>query len=238
MRKIKCLSVVLMITVFVSLFSGCSERVVPDIYGKNEADAIKILEEAGYVPVVEHEYRETEERGKVFKSRPAVASAAKPGSEVVVYISDGPEKQTAKNAYIEWTTIGKTKDILNFYLPYVDKGVLYINCHNVILQDGITWQKSDEEGISIAEVSLTKDFKETIPAKVKYGKEYVAPFEEQQFTIGIPLADLGDELPALLCVRLNAIKDVVEEDSEVVEIIPEGMEVEEEKVRVDFTITW
>lgn len=238
MRKIKYVCVVLMIAVFVSLFSGCSRNEVPDIYSKSEQEAVKMLEDAGFVPVVEYEYREIEEKGKVFKSKPAVTASAKKGSEVVIYISKGPEKIVAKNAYSEWTTIGKNQDTLNFYLPYIDKDVLYIDCYNVILKDGITWQKSGEEGISVAEVSLTKDFEKTIPAKVKYEKEYVSPFEEQKFIIGIPLEELGTDLPNLVCVKLNVVKDAVEEDKKFVEIIPEGMEVEEEKVRVDFNIEW
>ncbi len=239
MRKIKYVSVVLLIAVFVSLFSGCSRPEIPDIYSKSEEEAVKLLKDSGFVPVVEYEYREIEEKGKVFKSNPAVTATAEKGSEVVIYISKGPEKIVAKNAYSEWTTMGKNENNIDFYLPYVEKGILYIDCFSVVLKDGITWEKGEEDGISVAEVSLTKDFAKTIPVKIKYEKEYVAPFEEQGFVIGIPLEELGEELPELLCVRLNVTKDEAqEEQEEFIEVVPEGIEFEEDKVRVDFIIEW
>lgn len=239
MRRIKHLSVVLMLAVFVSLFAGCSRPQVPDIYGRSEEQAVKILKDAGFVPKVYYEYREKEEKGKVFKSNPGIEAVAKQGSEVVIYISKGPEKIIAKNAYSRWTTMGKNEDSWSFNLPYVDKDVLYIECVKVILKDGITWQKSEEDGISVAQASVTENFEKSFPVKVRYDKEYVAPFEEQSFVIEIPLEELEEELPELICVRLNVTKDETEEEEEgFIQVVPEGMEIEEEGIRVDFTVDW
>ena len=231
MRKMKNVSVVLIIAIVVSLFSGCGRPEVPDLYGMTEGEAVKTLKEAGFVPIVEKEYREIEERGKVFKSSPTVTATAKKGSEVVIYISKGPEKIVAKNAGNK--SIAKN---LSFNLPYVDKGVLYIECFDVAFKDGITWEKS-EDGISVTEASLTNDFEKTIPAKIKFEKEYAAPLEKQNFIIGIPLEELGEELPKSLSVRLNVKKDELPEGT-VSELVPEDLALEKEGIKVIFSIEW
>ena len=210
MRKEKYVSILLIITVLFTLLTGCTSRVeVPDILNRTEAKAIEMAEKAGLVPIIEYEYRDKEEKDKVFKTNPSVNSVVESGSEVVIYISKGPEKIVAKNSYIRWTSMGKTEDSWNFNMPYIDRSILYIDCYKVALKDGITWQKSLENGVSVGEVSLTEDFSETFPVKVKFTKEYAAPFEEQSFVIEIPIEEIGVEKPEMLCLRLNAVKDEV-----------------------------
>ncbi len=230
MRKIKYISVILVIAVLILLLAGCSRIEVPDILSKSEEKAAEMVKKEGLVPIVEYEYREKEEKGKVFKAIPGVNSIVESGSEVVIYISKGPEKIIAKNAYSRWTSMGKTEDSWNFNMPYVDKGVLYIDCNKVVLKDGITWQESEEAGVSVAELSLTEDFEKTVSAKVKFEKKHIAPFEEQSFVIAVPLEDIGVEKPELLCFRLNAAKDGEE--------FEQPDEETEEGIRIDFTIEW
>ena len=221
MRKTKLISTLLLITTFVSLLTGCARTEVPDIMDKKEAKAVEMVKEAQLVPLVEYEYREDDEKGKVFKTRPKITASVKKNTEVVIYVSKGPEKLVSKNAYCKWTTMGKNKDKWGFTLPYVDKGILYIDCNDVILSDSIKWTKSDEDGISSAEVSLTEEFEEVVSAKVKYEKESVEAFEPQRIIFAVPLEDLKEEKPANLSFRIPWEKNGDSED-----------------FRIDFNITW
>lgn len=221
MRKQKIILTFLLITTFASLLTGCARTEVPDIMEKEEVKAVEMVKEAGLIPIVEYEYREDDEKGKVFKTRPKITASVKKNTEVVIYVSKGPEKLVAKNAYCKWTTMGKNKDKWEFTLPYVDKDVLYIDCHNVVLSDGIKWEKSDEDGISRAEVSLTEEFDIVVPAKVKYEKEEVEAYEPQHIIFAVPLEELKEEKPANLSFRIPWEKNGDSED-----------------FRIDFNIIW
>ncbi len=233
MKGIKYICLTLVITVFVSLFSGCTKRVkVPDIMDKNEKQAVEMIKDAGLVPIVEYEYNDTDKKGEILKVSPRIGNNAELGSEVIIYISKGPEKVVAKNAYR--AIIAENLD-LGF--PYVDKNTLYIECYNVAFKEGVTWEKSEEDGVAVTEASLTKDFEETIPAKIKYEKGYTAPLEKQNFVIEIPAEYLGEELPESISVRLNLIKDELPE-GKVEELVPEEMQLEKDGIRIDFMIEW
>ncbi len=221
MKRTKNMSALLLTAVLVSILTGCTRTEVPDIMNKKEAKAVEMVKEAELIPIVEYEYREDDEKGKVFKTRPRITASVKKNTEVVIYVSKGPEKIVAKSAYCKWSAMGKNKDKWEFTLPYVDKGILYIDCHNVVLSDSVKWEKSSEEGVGIAEVSLTEDFEEIIPAKVKFDKEAFASYEPQRLILAVPVEALKDEKPATLSFRLAAEKNG-----------------KREGVRVDFTITW
>ncbi|MBQ3023003.1 MAG: PASTA domain-containing protein [Clostridia bacterium] len=221
MRKKNHISKVLLIALVLLLLCGCERIEVPDVIDNTEKTAVKKIEKAGLIPIVEYEYRDRDEKDKVFMTSPRILTTVKKNSEVVVYISKGPEKIVAKNAYCKWTSMGKTEDKWEFILPYVEKGILYIDCHNVVLKDSIEWQKSDEEGVTIAQVSLTEDFEVSVPAKLRYEKKSTAPFEAQRFVLEIELAELGEENPEELNFKLPALKNGVSED-----------------IRLDFSVTW
>ena len=142
-------------------------------------------------------------------------------TEVVIYVSKGPENIVAKNAYCKWISIGKSKEKWGFTLPYVNKGVLYIDCNDVVLSESIKWKKSSEEGVGIAEVSLTEDFEQTTLAKIKYEKEESAPFEPMHIILAVPIEELKEEKPSALYFKLATEKNGESED-----------------IRVDFTLTW
>ena len=217
MRKTKLILTILLII----LLTGCARTEVPDIMDKKEEKAVKMVKEAQLVPIVEYEYRENDEKGKVFKTRPKITASVKKNTEVVIYVSKGPEKLIAKNAYCKWTTMGKNKDKWGFTLPYVDKGILYIDCNEVVLSDSIKWKNSGEELISSAEASLTEEFEEIVSAKIKYEKEFLEAFEPQRIIFAVPLDELKEEKPANLSFRIPWEKNGDSED-----------------FRIDFNITW
>ena len=221
MRKTKYISIFLVISVITAIFSGCGRVAVPDLIGKGEEEAVQMVKDAQLVPIVEHEYRDDDEKGKVFKTRPRMDVRLKKNSEVVMYISDGPKKIVSKNAYCKWTSFGTSKDKWGFTLPYIDKGILYIYCNDVVLTDNIKWQKSDEESVSMAEVSLTENFESPVRAKVKYEKEYVAANEKQQIIFAVPVEDLNERKPSNLSFKVDWEKNGVPE-----------------KFKIDFEITW
>ena len=221
MRVKKLITTLLLVTVFAAVLTGCSRTEVPDIMNKKEEKAVEMVKEAQLIPIVEYEYRETDEKGKVFKTRPKITASVKKNSEVVMYISKGPEKIISKNAYCKWTTMGKNKDAWGFTLPYVDKGILYIDCNNVVLSDSIKWIESSEESVSSAQASLTEEFEEAVAAKVKYEKEFVKATEPQRIILAVPVEELQEEKPENLSFKIPWEKNGVRED-----------------FRIDFNITW
>ncbi len=221
MRVKKSISIILLIAVIASLSAGCGRVEVPDIMGKDEKTAVKMVKEAQFVPIVEYEYRDSDEKGKVFRTRPKANATAKKNSEVVIYISQGPENILSKSAYCQWTSMGKTNDKWEFTLPYIDEGVLYIDCQNVVINDLIEWIESDETSVSSAEVSLTEDFAVSIPAKIKFSKDVVDAGEAQRVIFAVPVADIKAESPEKLFFKFNWNKNGVSEE-----------------FKIDFNITW
>ena len=77
---------------------------VPDVAGKSEDDAQKILEDAKLVVENEAKYDDTVEAGKVISTDPAAGTEVTEGSKVKMYVSKGKERVEVPNL------VGKTYD--------------------------------------------------------------------------------------------------------------------------------
>ena len=64
---------------------------VPDVVGKTEAEARVLLENEGFTMFKELTASDTVEKGKVVSQNPLGATRASQGSQIIVYISDGPD---------------------------------------------------------------------------------------------------------------------------------------------------
>ena len=78
------------VTLYVS--TGSEKNVVPSVIGDTEEEARILIERSGFVVGdVRHGNSDTD-RGKVYDQSPKASSKVAMGSEIVIYISDGPSK--------------------------------------------------------------------------------------------------------------------------------------------------
>lgn len=88
--------VVIITTIFVLIpyITSAKQEAIPDVSGYGVTEAIKTLQDAGFVVSDEQreEASETVEEGKVTKTNPAAGSIRKEGTEVILYISLGDTK--------------------------------------------------------------------------------------------------------------------------------------------------
>lgn len=80
------------IKVIVSTGKEVKEVEVPDVTGKDEAEAEKILAEKKLVAESEGKYDDTVESGKVISTNPSEGAKVKEGTKVKMYVSMGPDK--------------------------------------------------------------------------------------------------------------------------------------------------
>ena len=87
-----------------SLGKEAKKVAVPNVVGKSEDEAQKILEEAKFVVVNEFKYDDSVEAGKVISTDPAAGVELKEGAKVKMFVSKGQEKVEVPNL------VGKTYD--------------------------------------------------------------------------------------------------------------------------------
>lgn len=92
------------IKVVVSLGEEAKKVSVPDVTGKSEAEAEKLLQDAGLSVQNEAKYDDNVEAGKVISTDPVAGTELTEGSKVIMYVSQGKEKVEVPNL------VGKTYD--------------------------------------------------------------------------------------------------------------------------------
>jgi eukaryotic-like serine/threonine-protein kinase len=70
---------------------------VPDVRGKTEANAERVLDEKGFVVVIERIFSTTVDRGNVVRTDPANGTSLQPGETVVMNVSLGPKHFACPN---------------------------------------------------------------------------------------------------------------------------------------------
>lgn len=224
----RILSVFLLFALVVS-FSGCFDSItsteefvaVPDILGTDEEVAKSVLSNTGLIPQIKYKYDNEVKAGNVIKTKPEAGEKVSKNEKIKVYISKGPSHIEASDARITWYNISYGDDDWEFYTPYIEDEVLYIECHDVMFCESIMWQDNYDEGIIIGDASIKDTFDKTVPCTAVYEKQYWDAYEPQDFTLEIPLSDLNVERPTEMHILLCA-----EVDYEYTEI------------NVSFTFTW
>ena len=92
--------VVIITTIFVLIpyITSSKQEEIPDVSGYNVTDAIKALQDAGFIVLDEQreEASETIPEGSVTRTSPAAGSIRKEGTEITLYVSLGEEKKEQK----------------------------------------------------------------------------------------------------------------------------------------------
>lgn len=199
----KLLSIVLVLT-FILCLSGCSlgSFKVPDVQDVEQSVAENILSSNGFIPSIKYEYNDITEEGNVIRTDPSCDSVTAPNSKITVYVSKGPSYVAASNSRAQWYYLSSGEDTWNFNNPYIDNGVLYINCYAVSFACPMKWQDRYGKGEIIGIASVTDTFDKTIPVSAKYEKQSWAANETQSFILEIPLKDLDTSKPTDMYLRL------------------------------------
>ncbi len=157
--------------------SGIAEKLieVPDVTGKDEEDAQKELEDAGFkVGTSEAEYDDGYKAGEVIRTSPAAGSEAAKGAEVIMTVSKGTEKKTVPNV------IGKKdetaqKELISAGLVIGEVGYEYDDkvAKGKVVSQSIAGGKKVEPGTSIKiVVSNGKKPEEKVTVPNLSGKTY------------------------------------------------------------------
>lgn len=85
------------VRVVVSTGKEIQNVAVPDVVGKTEDEAQKMIEDAGLIVDVESSYDDNVESGKVISASPSVGVEVKEGSTVTIVVSKGAEKVSVPN---------------------------------------------------------------------------------------------------------------------------------------------
>lgn len=85
---------------------------IPDVENRTEADAIDVLERAGFVVKIDYEASDEIPEERVVRTAPAANSFAEEGSEVTIYISSGEEDKYTRVPNLLGKTEAEAESIL------------------------------------------------------------------------------------------------------------------------------
>lgn len=151
------------VTVIISSGKVAEEKEVPNVSGKSQSDAIKELEDAGFVPKVSG-YETSTEFGKdeVISTNPAGGTMAPEGSEVGMLLSSGEDKPTIPEV------VGKSRSDAESQLSQLGLIVTVEEEYNDSYGEGKVFYQSKAAGTRVPEGT-------TIVIKVSKGKKPVKP---------------------------------------------------------------
>lgn len=82
--------------IIIKVSAGAEEKEIPDVKNYEDAQAVTILQEAGFTVTHAYEYSEEIDKDKVVRTEPAAGSMAKEGSKVTLVVSNGKEEKNAE----------------------------------------------------------------------------------------------------------------------------------------------
>jgi beta-lactam-binding protein with PASTA domain len=106
--------------VTITVSQGAEMVPVPYVVDKKKADAISSLQQAGFKVTPKDQPSPTVEKGVVVDQKPAGGQTAPKGSEIVIYVSSGPEmvtvpdvsSMTVKDAKAKLVSLGFVPDVI------------------------------------------------------------------------------------------------------------------------------
>src|SRR5207237_7604237 len=96
-------------TITLTVSSGTGQANVPNVVGRDSADAANILGQAGFKTTTKTQSSDTVDAGKVISTSPAPGAKATKGSTVTLIVSSGPSPTTTEPATS--TTSGNTATV-------------------------------------------------------------------------------------------------------------------------------
>lgn len=208
------------ITLYICKDDRGQKVVIPDVDGLDINTAKTLLAGKGLVPKIEYEYINDYEYDEVFKTVPAVGSEVYEEDIVTVYVCKGPKyyqlsKSVAKiwnvegiNNFVWYSDAEDGEGTKGFYNPYAKEGYLYIDMYLKC-----TSVYSIEFYKDFGTASINDTFDKTVPITVIYDSAVVNnKGERTDFTLKIPLTDLGVQKPTNLIVEFDFLVNGVRKD--------------------------
>lgn len=182
---------------------------VPDVANVDEETAKKVLTSNQLIPSITYEYSDTVIVGNVTRTEPEIGSVVEPNSKITVYLSYGPSYVEASNVTIELDGIGYGPSIGSCSV-YREADKLYIDCREFkynpwsVTSYTVGWHDPNNTGSIQGIASLTNNYYQSVPVSAKYSVNSWDGWDSQDFTIEIPLIDLGVDRPVLMHITLYA----------------------------------
>lgn len=150
------------------------------------------------IPNIKYENSNYVLQGNVIKTVPKVGTAVTKNTKVVIYVSKGTSLIVSSDARMEWYG---NQDDWQFHAPYIENGILYIEC-TVAFGYNMEWQDRYNEGKIIGIASVNDTFDKVVPVSASYEKKSWKKGESQSFTLEIPLTDLNVSQPTDMYIAL------------------------------------
>lgn len=212
MKRIELLGIILIMALLLSACgTGASTNqtgnmvTIPDVTNTDEATATNILSSNGLIPVITKEYSDEVEFGTVISTTPPAGTSVEKNGKVDVMVSKGPAYIQSKDSTIQWYHVGSNEDEWSFNSPYIEEGVLTIDCE-VTFGTSFKWKNG-----GFGNASITDTFDKRVPIQLEADKTVKAG-EKTKLKILIPVTDLEVQKPTTLYVELVALIDGDEED--------------------------
>lgn len=196
---------------------------LPDVSGTDFDSAKAVLINKGFLIIVKEKYSDTVKPGDVIGTEPKGEIMLEENSKVILLVSKGPHKITAKNATISWNSIDiNNPDDWNFAAPQIIDDFLYIYCSPTF---GTTFTF---KSTGFGNASITDSFDKKVPItlvddalrKFPENKE-VKKGEETEFYLRIPMAQIDSDRPTHIACELAILVGK-----------------QEKNISVEFNISW
>lgn len=174
---------------------------VPDVANVDEETAKKVLTSNQLIPTITYEYSDTIIVGNVTRTEPKIGSAIEPNSKITVYLSYGP-------SYVEPSNVTLSYKDMDSYSVYRKGDKLCIEFKGFgynpwgVRDSFAEWDDPNNTGYIRGIVSLTSSFYQSTPVSGKYATKDWACGWDQDFTLEIPLFELGVDKPTHLYIIL------------------------------------
>ncbi len=82
--------------IIIKVSAGAEDKEIPDVKNYEDAQAVTILQEAGFTVTHAYEYSEEIDKDKVVRTEPEAGTLAKEGSKVTLVVSNGKEEKNVE----------------------------------------------------------------------------------------------------------------------------------------------
>lgn len=174
---------------------------IPDIKDTDETTAKNLLSSSGFIPVIEYQYNDNVEDGKVINTSPSIGSNAEKNSKVTVYVSKGASFLQSSNYTAKASGIDDNIQLFGEYggfsEPYIDSGYLFLP---------ITMLKNNNVRIiEVGKASINDTFDKTVPCDIVEEPIEIYEHEDEYVNkiVKISLSDLDIKKPTSIYTQIE-----------------------------------
>lgn len=206
--------IILLVLALLFTFStvGCSKTILmPDVSTLDIQTAKTLLVSKGIIPKVEYEYSDEISLDSVIKTVPEVGEKVKQDDTVVVYVSKGQKRYELKQAlsiiydvngikpFVSWMDASDGEGTKGHYIPYLEEGYLHLPVY-ICCSSNYELEFYGDFGVA----SVNDTFDKQVPVDLIYDSKTIKnDGSKTEFTIKVPLSDLGVQKPTNLYISAD-----------------------------------